>query len=162
MKTVLLVVSASLLLAASTVVVSATKPNTEGLDVEIYAKDKLWRSMSLSPPSFPGEYSYTFAIYKVPKNQNARTSEGEQVYAFQIISHLSRDTVNIEIVALLEDPDTISEAHPLPKFKKQDVGFYNLRAGDEATASEMSKLGAEPLKIKVVQAKLSRIGSLNH
>jgi hypothetical protein len=87
----------------------------------------------------------------MPKNQNARTSEGEQVYAFQIISQLSGDSVNIEILALLEDPDTISEAHPLHKFKKQTVGSYDLRAGDEATASEMSKLGAEPLKIKVVR-----------
>lgn len=151
MKTVLLIVSASLLLVASSVVVSATKPNTEGLDVEIYAKGKLWRSISLSPPNLPGEYSYTFAIYRVPKDQNVRTSEGEQVYAFQIISHLSRDSVTIEILALLEDPRTVSEAHPLHKFKKETVGLYNLRAGDEATASEMSKLGADPLKIKVVR-----------
>jgi hypothetical protein len=151
MKTVLLIVSASLLLAASSVVVSATKPNTESFDVEIYAKGELWRSMSLRPPNLPGEYSYSFAIYRMPKNQNARTSEGEQVYAFQIISHLSGDSVNIEILALLEDPDTVSEAHPLHKFKKQTVGSYDLRAGDEATASEMSKLGAEPLKIKVVR-----------
>jgi hypothetical protein len=151
MKTVLLIVSASLLLAASRVVVSATKPNTESLDVEIYAKGELWQSMSLSPPNLPGEYSYTFAIYRMPKNQNARTSEGEQVYALQIISHLSGDSVNIEILALLEDPDTVSEAHPLHKFKKQTVGSYDLGAGDEATASEMSKLGAEPLKVKVIR-----------
>jgi len=158
MKTVLLIVSASLLLAASNVVVSATRPNTESLDVEIYAKGKLWRSMSLSPPNLPGEYSYTFAIYRMPENQNARTSEGEQVYAFQIISHLSRDSVSIEILALLEDPDTVSEAHPLPKFKKQTVGLYDLRAGDEATVSGMSKLGAEPLKIKVVRRNQAQAG----
>jgi hypothetical protein len=151
MKTVLLIVSASLLLAASIVVVSATRPNTESLDVEIYAKDKLWRTISLSPPKIPGEYSYSFAIYRVPEDQNARTPEGEQIYAFQIISELSRDSANTEIVALLEDPRTVSEAHPLHKFKKQSVGFYDLRAGDEATATEMSKLGAEPLKIKVVR-----------
>lgn len=151
MKTVLLIVSATLLLAASSVVVSATKPNTESFDVEIYAKGKLWHTISLSPPKIPGEYSYSFAIYRVPKDQNARTSEGEQIYAFQIISELSRDSVNTEIVALLEDPRTVSEAHPLHKFKKQTVGYYDLRAGDEATASEMSKLGAEPLKIKVVR-----------
>ena len=150
MKTVLLIVIASFLLAASSIVVFATKPNTESFDVEIYAKGELWRSMSLSPPN-PGEYSYSFAIYRTPKNQNARTSEGEQVYAFQIIPQLSGNSVNIEILALLEDPDTVSEAHPLHKFKKQTVGLYNLRAGDEATASEMSKLGAEPLKIKVVR-----------
>ena len=151
MKTALLIVSASLLLAASSVVVSAAKPTTESFDVEIYAKGKLWHSMSLSPPKLPGEYSYTFAIYRIPENQNARTAEGEQVYAVQIISHLSRDGVSIEILALLEDPDTISEAHPLPKFKQQSVGLYYLRAGDEATVSEMKKLGAEPLKIKVVR-----------
>ena len=151
MKTVLLIVNASLLLAASSVVVSATKPTTEGFDVEIYAKGKLWKSMSLTPPKIPGEYSYTFAIYRIPKNQNARTSDGEQVYAVQIISHLARDSVSIEILALLEDPDTVSEAHPLHKFKKQTVGLYNLREGDEATASEMSKLRAEPLKIKIVR-----------
>jgi hypothetical protein len=151
MKTVLLIVSASLLLAASSVVVSAAKPNTESFDVEIYAKGELWHTISLSPPSLPGEYSYSFAIYRTAKNENARTSKGEQVYAFQIIAHLSRDSVNIEILALLEDPRTVSEAHPLHKFKKQTVGLYDLRAGDEATASEMSKLGAEPLKIKVVR-----------
>ena len=151
MKTVLLTVSASLLLAASSVVVSATKPNTESFDVEIYAKGKLWRSMSPSPPKFPGEYSYSFAIYRVPTDQNARTSEGEQIYAFQIISELSRNGVNTEILALLEDPRTVSEAHPLHKLKKQTVGYYDLAAGDEATVSEMSKLGAEPLKIKVVR-----------
>jgi hypothetical protein len=151
MKAVLLIVSASLLLAASSLVVAATQPNTEGLNVEIYAQGDLWHSMSLSPPKFPGEYSYTFAIYRVPKNQNARTSEGEQVYAFQIISHLNRDSVSIEILALLEDPQTISEAHPLDKFKQQSVGTYNLRAGEDATVSEMSKLGTEPLKIKVVR-----------
>ena len=59
MKTVLLIVSASLLLSASSVVVSATKPITESFDVEIYAKGEMWRSMSLKPSDLPGEYSYT-------------------------------------------------------------------------------------------------------
>jgi len=66
--------------------------------------------------------------------------------------------VSIEILALLEDPDTVSEAHPLPKFKKQTVGLYDLRAGDEATVSGMSKLGAEPLKIKVVRRNQAQAG----
>jgi len=150
MKTVLLIVIASLLLTTSSIVVSATKPKTDSFDVEIYAKGELWHSMSLSPPN-PREYSYRFAIYRTPKNQNGRTSEGEQVYAFQIIPQLSGNSVNIEILALLEDPRTVSEAHPLHKFKQQTVGSYDLRAGDEATASEMSKLGVEPLKIKVIR-----------
>jgi hypothetical protein len=148
-KTVLLIISASLLLAASSVIASATKPSPESLDVEIYAKGELWHTMSLSPPK-PGTYSFSFMIYRVPKDQNALTSAGEQIYAFQIIPQLSGDSVNIEILALLEDPNTISEAHPLHKFKKQSVGSYDLQSGDEATASEMSKLGAEPLKMKVV------------
>jgi hypothetical protein len=149
MKTVLLILSASVLLGASSISVSATKPSLKTLDVEIYAKGELWDVMSLSPPN-PGTFTYRFAIYRVPKGQDARTSDGEHIYAFQIIPQLSGDSVHIEIPALLEDPNTVSEAHPLHEFKKQTVGSYDLDAGEEALASEMAKLGAEPLKIKVV------------
>src|SRR5262245_32679712 len=112
MKTVLLIVSASLLLAASSIFVSATKPSSDGLDVKIYAKGELWNVMSLTPDD-PGRLTYRFAIYRVAKGQDFRTSDGAGIYAFQIIPQLSGDSVNVEILALLEDPNTVSEAHPL-------------------------------------------------
>jgi hypothetical protein len=142
-------VVAFLLMAILSIAVSADGLNGKGYDVEIYANGELNHIFELLPPK-PGHLTYSFSIYGVPNGRVAKTAEGEQIYAFQIVPQLEGGFVKVEVLALLEDPSTISEDHPLHKFKKQVVAAYSLSAGESITVTEMSSLGVEPLKIRVV------------
>jgi hypothetical protein len=132
----------------STVTVFAA-PKTVDYDLEIYAGEKLFVTMQVKP-QHPPYFTYSFSLYRVPVDQSARTSEGDRIYAFQIVPSHYYDVVKVEVLALLEDPHTISEEHPLDKFKKQSVGTYTIHDGESVKISEMSKLGAQPLTLKVV------------
>ena len=145
-KTILLLAAAFLIY--STVVVFA-RHETDNYDLEIYSGEKLFHTMRV-PSQVPSGFIYSFLIYRVPKDQGARTREGARIYAFQIVPALEDGLVKVEVVALLEDPNTVSEEHPLHKFKKQSIGSYSIRVGDSVIISEMSKLGAKPLTLKIV------------
>src|SRR6185369_3400595 len=121
---------------------------TERYDLEIYAGEKLSHTIQV-PTQSPGRFTYSFSIYRVPADQSAMTSEGARIYAFQILPNLDGDQVNVEVLALLEDPDAVSEEHPLHKFKNQSLGWYRVRVGESVKISEMSKLGAQPLTLKI-------------
>jgi hypothetical protein len=146
MKKVNLLLAGTILICSTVMVFAGHK--TEGYDLEIYRGEKLFHTMQVQPQS-PGSFVFSFLIYRVPKDQTARTKEGARVYAFQIVPGLEDDVVKVEVLALLEDPDTVSEEHPLHNFKKQSVGSYSIRVGESVKISEMSKLGAQPLTLKV-------------
>jgi len=116
--------------------------------VEIFSGGKFFHSMNLIPPK-SGRFSYSFSIYRVPEGEISQTAENQRIYAFQILPQVEGDMVKIEVLALLEDPNTVSEEHPLHNFKKQTVASYNLRKGESVSVTEMSQLGAKPLELKV-------------
>ena len=129
--------------------VLAAGQTEKGYDVEIYSEGELF-AVGAAVPQPPGHFVYSFTIFNVPKGQSAQTPEGERVYAFQIIRTLAKDSVELEVLALLEDPHTVSESHPLHKFKKQAVATYTAHAGETLTLTEMMRFGVQPLEIKIV------------
>lgn len=138
------------LMALFSIAVYADEPNGRGYDVEIYANGELYHVVKLLPPE-PNRFTYSFSIYRVPDGQVAKTAEGERIYAFQIVPQLEEGLVKVEVLALLEDPSTISEGHPLHSFNKQVVASYRLSAGESIAVAEMSDVGVKPLKIRVVK-----------
>ena len=148
-KAQLLVISISLLMSCVTVV--ALGRSEKGYNLEIYSDGKLFRSDGLYP-KLPGLFVYSYSIFRPPQGQEAKTPKGERVYAFQIVPQLEGARVRVEVLALLEDPDTVSEAHPLHKFKKQSVAVYHIGADESITLSEMTRFGVRPLTLKVKQA----------
>jgi hypothetical protein len=108
--------------------------------------------MKLNIPK-PGAYVFQYGLYHLSEEQKAQTAEGKQIYAFQLIPTIpEEDVVAVEIVALLEDLNTVSNSHPLYEFKKQTVASYSVRNGESAVVSEMSQLGVKPFEIKVVES----------
>ena len=144
-----LVVTITLLMSCFTV--AALGRSEKGYDLEIYSDGKLFLSKGLYP-KLPGLSVYSYAIFRPPQGQTAQTPEGERVYAFQIVPQLKGERVLVEVLALLEDPDTVSEAHPLHKFKKQSVAVYSVGADEAIELSEMTRFGVRPLTVKVKQA----------
>ena len=119
-----------------------------GLTVEIYYNGELFRNHALLPTP-PGHYVYSYSIFRVPKGEVSNTREGDRVFAFQILPSLKGDSARVEILALLEDPDTVSEAHPMERIKKRPVASHLARAGETVRVSEMSQFGMRPLEIKI-------------
>jgi hypothetical protein len=147
MKKTILLAAAAFLICSTVIVFAGHK--TDSYDLEIYSGEKLFYTMPV-PPQPPDGFIYSYSIYRVPKDQSALTREGAHIYAFQIVPGLEDGLVKVEVVALLEDPNTVSEEHPLHKFKKQPVGSYSIRVGESIIISEMTKLGAKPLTLKMV------------
>jgi TonB family protein len=116
--------------------------------VEMYSNGERVASVTLTPDT-PGRTKYGYVLRTIPKNQIATTLEGEKVYALQLLPRLQKDTVKVEVIALLEDPETISNEHPLDKLKKQLVSTYNISEGEQITLSEMTQFGMLPLEIRV-------------
>jgi hypothetical protein len=152
MKKTIVLPAAAFLICSAVIVFAGhhtTGHETDNYALEISSGEKLLNTIEV-PRQPRGGFVYTFSIYRVPEDQAAQTLEGERIYAFQILPSLDYDSVNVEVVALLEDPKTVSEEHPLHKFKKQSLGFYNIRFGESVTISEMMRLKAKPLTLKVV------------
>ncbi len=118
---------------------------TKKYNIEIYANGKLFDFLPLASDSA----SYSYLIFRV-NTETARTPEGEKVFAFQILRKIEKDSMQIEVLALLEDPNTVSEAHPMDKLKKQPVATYNIVEGEKIALSEMTKFGVHPLEIRVI------------
>lgn len=129
---------------------STAQPDAEIYEVEVYANGKVWMTLESNSPKSGGTVS-SYSLYPIPDGQTARTAAGERIYAFQLIADDRGDAINVKIIALLEDLKTVSDLHPLHEFKKQTIASYNVRAGETATVSEMSKLGVAPLELKSIK-----------
>ena len=147
MKKTILLPAAAFLICATVIVFAGQK--AESYDLEIYSGEKLFHTMRV-PIQPRNGFIYSFAIYRIPKEHRAQTQEGERIYAFQIVPAREEGLVRVEVLALLEDPNTVSEEHPLHLFKKHSLGFYPIPVGESVIISEMTKLDAKPLTFKVV------------
>ncbi len=136
-----------------------SEPTAKLYEVEVYAGGKLYTTMKLNIPK-PGAYVFQYSLYQLSEEQKAQTAEGKQIYAFQLIPTIpEEDVVAVEILALLEDVNTVSNSHPLHEFKKQTVASYSVRNGESAVVSEMSQLGVKPFEIKVTKVTATQIES---
>lgn len=130
---------------------TADSPATEEFyKVEIHADGKLYSTMGLRAPK-PGGAVFQYGLFRVPEDRTAQTVDGQRIYAFQLIPTPEKDSVKIEIAALLEDLNTVSNSRPLHEFKKQTVAARTVRTGESAVVSEMSQLGVQSFELRVVK-----------
>lgn len=138
-------------LLASCLLASVTaESRSAAYTLELFEGDKLFHEVGLIP-EMPRLSVYGYSIFRVPATQAAKTRDGQRVYAFQIVHALKDDVVKLEVLALLEDPDTVSEAHPMHKLRKQPTGIYEVGNNDSIALGGMAEFGVRPLTARVKQ-----------
>jgi hypothetical protein len=147
-KACLIAISTGLL--ATCVVASAAARKNKGYILELFDGDALFHDVDVAP-KMRGVIFFSYSIFRVPASQTAQTPDGQRVYAFQIVHELRGDAVKLEVLALLEDPDTVSEEHPMHGLKKQAAGVYEVGNGESVVLSGMTNFGVRPLTAKVKQ-----------
>ena len=149
-KVRLTIVSICLLMFCLAASAAGGRGHNPGYTLELLAGEKPVHNVGLIP-KMPNLSVYGYSIFRVPAGQKARTARGERVYAFQIVHELKGETVKLEVLALLEDPDTVTEAHPMHGLRKQPAGVYGVGTGESISLSGMTEFGARPLTAKVRQ-----------
>jgi hypothetical protein len=150
-KALLAAISTCLLVSCFVAATAAAADNNRAAyTLELFEGEKLFHDVGLIP-RMPGLGIYGYSIFRIPAGQKAQTANGETIYAFQIVYDLKGSTVKLEVLALLEDPDTVSEAHPMHKLRKQAAGVYEVGNGESVSLAGMADFGARPLTAKVRQ-----------
>lgn len=151
-KALLIAISTCLLVSVLLATSSAEKKRTgsAAYTLELFEGDKLFQEVGLVP-KMPNLSVYGYSIFRIPAGRVAQTPAGERVYAFQIVHDLKGDAVRLEVLALLEDPDTVSEAHPMHTLRKQPAGTYEIGNNETISLRGMAEFGARPLTAKVKQ-----------
>jgi hypothetical protein len=150
MRKAFLIAISTCLLVSGLLATATAERHSAAYTLELFEGDKLFHHVGLIP-KMPNLSIYGYSIFRVPAGQMAQTSNGERVYAFQIVHGLKGDAVKLEVLALLEDPDTVSEANPMHKLRKQPAGIYEVSNNETISLGGMADFGVRPLTAKVKQ-----------